>query len=164
MEQVIAVFEPLRSPLFASSSLSILVGGLSAFALIYLLRTHKLERNMRQILSMLAFFVLIIAGGMAIFGWTSGERIGAVKIYDDHLTTPYGEFASAEIENAMIFVDQHKSVLTPQYVTGASKRLILITGNGKTYSFSEKNYAVDQMVESIRNWLKGKGKELKSPE
>ncbi|HMR44713.1 MAG TPA: hypothetical protein PKC40_12805, partial [Saprospiraceae bacterium] len=76
----------------------------------------------------------------------------------------YGEFASAEIENAMIFVDQHKSVLTPQYVTGASKRLILITGNGKTYSFSEKNYAVDQMVESIRNWLKGKGKELKSPE
>src|SRR5690606_24753134 len=146
MEQVIAVFEPLRSPLFASSSLSILVGGLSAFALIYLLRTHKLERNMRQILSMLAFFVLIIAGGMAIFGWTSGERIGEVKIYDYHLTTSYGEFTSTEIENAMIFVDQHKSVLTPQYVTGAYKRIILINGNRKTYTFSEKNYAVDQMV------------------
>lgn len=161
MDQAIAIFEPLRSPIFASSSLSILVGGVAAFALIYLLRSHKLERNMRQILSMLAFFILLIAGGMAVFGWTTGERIGKVSILENELCTPYGSFSADEIQNAVIYMDKKKSVLTPQLVTDATKRLLLVMENGKTYSFSEENYEVEPMVEQIRNWLESKGRELK---
>ncbi len=144
-------FEPLRSFFWSTTSLSVLVVLVGIALMVYLTKTKTIDKNYRNIFSMLAFFAVMMAAGSAIFSWFFGERIGPVKIVDSGIESAYGLTSFEEIKNIVISIDKGKSTLVPQVGTDGDKQLLVLLNSGNRLIFSKANYPIEQMVSPMRS-------------
>ena len=144
-------FEPLRSFFWSTTSLSVLVVLAGIGLMVFLTKAKTIDKNYRNIFSMLAFFAVMMAAGSAIFSWLFGERIGPVKIVESGIESPYGTTSFEEIKNIVISINKDKSTLVPQVGTDGDKQLLVMLNSGKRLIFSKNNYPIQQMVTPMRS-------------
>lgn len=146
MNEPLQVFEPLKPAILATSGIAVIIAGLALFTLFYLLRIQWIDQQYRRLFAMLCFFTLIIAVGIAVFGWFTGERIGNVCLFEDRIDSPYGVIEFNEVKDIVMYKEPKRSPLTPQFEQEYNNRLLIMLKSGKNYVFSESNYPVDTML------------------
>ena len=150
------IFEPLVSPFFSTTSLSVISFLFSLVGMIFFLSTKKVSKHYRNIFSLLLFFAGMMALGSALFGWFYGERIGRVEIQENEFDSPYGAILFSEIKNILVKKESlTNSLMTPSVTTNYHNKLIIITKSNQYYFFSEENYPIKTMIEPMRSaWEK----------
>ncbi len=145
------IFEPLVSPLFSTTSLSILTFLLSLAGMIFFFKTKKVSKHYRNIFSLLLFFAGMMSMGSALFGWFYGERIGQVKVEENQFETAYGAIPFSSIKNILLKKESlSNSLMTPSVTTDYHNRLIIISNSNQFYFFSEENYPIKKMISPMR--------------
>jgi hypothetical protein len=144
------VFEPLSSAFATPVTFVVLLTLLLAGVWYYAKKSHAISRY-RQLWAMLAFFGLLISLGITAMNWYIGERIGDVAISETAFETPYGEIPFETVKEVVIYLDRKSSPFTGFKPGSETRRLLIIEKGGKTYSFSEDNYPIDEMIEPMRS-------------
>lgn len=154
-------FEPLTSPLFSSTVLSLVTFIVSLAGVIFLLSTKKVSKHYRNILSLLLFFACMMSLGSALFGYFFGERIGNVQISESSFDTPYGNLPFNDISNILIKKENiNESLLTPSVGNNYTSRLLIVSKSNQYYFFSAENYPVNKMISPMRKaWEEGTKKQ-----
>ena len=145
------IFEPLVSPLFSTTSLSILTFLFSLVGMIFFFKTKKVSKHYRNIFSLLLFFAGMMSMGSALFGWFYGERIGQVKVEENRFETAYGAVPFSDVKNILVKKENlSNSLMTPSVSSNYHNRLIIISNSGRFYFFSEENYPINKMIGPMR--------------
>jgi hypothetical protein len=146
------IFEPLHSGLLTPVMLAVFTA-VGLVLIWYILKKKKTERNntFQQLWAMLAFFGVLIAGGFYGMNWYFGERVGDVVIQENSFKTAYGEIPFSDIKDIVIYLDRKSSPFTGFQPGAETKRLLIIKKDYTTFSFSEGNYPIQEMIEPMRN-------------
>ena len=152
MEDLIAVFEPERS---GNNQLAIICLLLAVLALAYLIynqrRVTKPEnRNLKQLMSLLAAFVILIALGTAVFSYLAGQKFVPVKVFSKHIETSYGKSDLEDIQQLYIHNDQKLSPVSGKLEGDSTRLLMIVELKGKTHVLSEENYDIDSLMRVLR--------------
>lgn len=105
-----------------------------------------LDRNRQLVLQMLLFFIAMIAGGTAAFTYLASHKTGPVTVYEQGISTPYGELPFQKIRKVAI---SQNAPNTPFQKDG--KRLLIIESYaGTTHVLSEASYDIDAINATLR--------------
>jgi hypothetical protein len=155
MEQPIAVFEPIRSGNYNIVMISLFFVGIAVAFFIYNLKkdvSYK-QKGYKQLFSLLAFFVIIIAATTAFFSYWAALKLTPVKVFSESIETSFGNVDLEDIQNIYILNDQQLAPLSGNPKGDVVRFLIIEEVDRKTHALSEENYDIDSLVQ-VLNTLK----------
>ncbi|MCB0649999.1 MAG: hypothetical protein KDC85_01840 [Saprospiraceae bacterium] len=131
---------------------------IAAAALFYLLRKKSAGDAYRRqmLLAMLVFFAMIMSAVTAFFSFWSLRKTGPVYVYEQSITTPYGNAEFKNINKAYIDLNKQQSLLNPGTSTKSVRMLFLEESHGKIHVLSEENYDIDQIFMRMKSLTTGK--------
>lgn len=147
MEQAVAVFEPIRSGNYNLVFIYLLIALIALGGLVYTLKKKVTYRKKmyHQLYSLLAFFVLIIAGVTAFFNFWAAQKFTAVTVFPEAIETPFGTAQFENIQNVYIHNDQQLSRISGEPDGLITRILIIEEFDRKTHVLSEENYDIDSL-------------------
>ena len=125
--------------------------GLSVYLLLKKGKKHR--RNIRLLLSMLAFFGFVIAASTSFFSWLAVQKTGSVLIYPDAIRTPYGTVKFAEIVKAEMKDNETSSIINPNLATGSNQLLLIEEQGNKMHVISDRDFAVEEIFATLRTTI-----------
>ncbi len=155
MEQPIAVFEPMRSGNYTIAIISLFFVGIAVLFFIYNLRkdvSYK-QKGYKQLFSLLAFFVIIIAVTTAFFSSWAALKLTPVKVFSQSIETSFGNVDFGAIQKIYILNDQQLAPLSGNPKGDIVRFLIIEEVDRKTHALSEENYEIDSLIQ-VLNTLK----------
>lgn len=148
MEQVIEIFEPLKSP-WGGMVLSLLTGLLLIVGQVLQLRNKNMERNRRIVISMLLFFgaviALLSAGGIAI----NAYKFQRVTVSASAISIGKKEIPYSNLRGYLIREDREQSWVSSGIQKKAVRSLVLEEKNGKTYLLPEEYYELSRLIATL---------------
>lgn len=112
-------------------------------------RTSK-QRNLYNLLAMLAFFASIIAGSTAFFSAWNYQRNKPIQIFEDHLTLNKKEIPYSKIANARIEENPQRSMVNKSIVKENVHLLLIDIKDAPSIVLSEKEYPIDKIFEALK--------------
>ncbi len=101
-------------------------------------------------LSLLSFFIAIIAACSTFFSFWTTQKLVPVQISAEKLITPYGETALSEIKSSEI----KGGAIDASIIKKDDTRILLIVErSNKTHALSELNYPIDSIKNILDNYL-----------
>ena len=148
MEEVIAVFEPLKTPgwpLFLS-----LAGAVATGTGVWLqLRNKTLDRNRRMVLSMLLFFGFLIALFTGAGILVNATRFKKVTVYTSGISIGKNEIPFHKMRGYLIREDRSRSWVNPDAVKKTVRSLVVEEKNGKTHLLPEEYYDLPRLIATL---------------
>ncbi|MEM9822682.1 MAG: hypothetical protein AAF985_16490 [Bacteroidota bacterium] len=157
----IQAFEPITTEL-DKQFIAFLALAIGLSIALWWYNRKKLEypkRKQQQMITLVGFFIIMIALGSAFFSWLTTKKIKTVNISEEAIITPYGTAEIDNIREAYIYFDKQSSRFSNEMVLDTT-RFLIIEEYGrakKTHALSEDHYDIDE----IRKILLEKIKELK---
>jgi hypothetical protein len=150
------IFEPQLGGLDTNFWAGVLIGVASLGATLYLLfsKNPKITSAHRQLGSLLAFIVFLLAMGTTIFSAWASIKIQPVEITDRSVTTPYGEVGLDAIRQAYIEPRYERSLINPNVATDTMFFLIIEERSGKGHVLSEENYEIRAILKVLQERVK----------
>ncbi len=162
MNDPIYVFEAVNSTDYKNFLLSLGVATVLLLVSILLYARRKKSswgKNRMLAAAMFCFFIFLIAGSTAWFSYLSFQKLSAIKIYADSITTPYGASSFEDILKASLEDDEQTSMVNRNITLASTRLLIIEEKKNKTQVISEKNYDVEAVFaalrEQIETWREG---------
>ena len=152
----IQTFEPITSELDSQFYLFLGIALITAIGL-GLYNRKKLaypKRKQQQMISMLGFFVILIAAGSAFFSWLTTTKIKTVTISEESIETPYGTAAIDNIRKTYFYMDQQTSRFSSNMVLDTTRFLIIEEYGKKTHALSEENYDIRKIRSVLLDLMK----------
>jgi len=112
------------------------------------------QRKQKQLISLLIYFTFTISTGMAVFSWLSSKKMNTVEIYEDRMTTPYGEVVFKNISNVEIYTDNSTIDQSANAISNNSRMLIIEEYSGKSHILSEEIYPINEISKILGELLK----------
>ena len=103
---------------------------------------------------MLFFFFGLTAFGKAYFTRLTTGKIGPVSLYTEGISTPNGDVALADIEDAFIYTDQQKSLINPNIVQKSARTLCIEKKDGERIFLQERFYPIEVIFAELREQVK----------
>lgn len=148
MEQIIEIFEPLKSP-WREMALPLLSAVLLVIAQVLQLRNKNIERNRRIVFSMLLFFgaviALLSAGGIAI----NAYKFQRVTVSASAISIGKKEIPYSNLRGYLIREDREQSWVNSDIQKKAVRSLVLEEKNGKTYLLPEEYYELSRLIATL---------------
>jgi hypothetical protein len=151
MEQPIAVFEPIRSGNYIVVLISLLFAVIATAFLVYNYKkdiSYK-NRGYKQLFSLLAFFVIMIATVTAFFSFWAAQKFTTVKVYPQAIETSFGRVNFDDIQKIYIHNNQQVAPLTGTPHGKVVRILIIEEFDRKTHVLSEENYQIDSLLKVL---------------
>ncbi len=152
---MVETFPPVNSNHYENLWLALILAvvGISVTILLSTKRRMiKLDRNRRQVLSMLTFFLALIAVGTALFSWVAYTKIAEIKVTEEAISTSYGVAKFENIVKAELKVDKPPALLNPGASTSSrNTRILLIEEkDNQLHVISEEDYKVEAIFASLK--------------
>ncbi|HHH50306.1 MAG TPA: hypothetical protein ENK52_04940 [Saprospiraceae bacterium] len=155
METPIQIFEPLDvfSPILMIC-LPVIIAALIFYYFNAKREVTYEERNQRNMLSMLAVVVILVAFSAGAMEWIMTRNVGAVELYADKIMYSGKTVDFEDIKGVYIRNDAPGQVMPS--VRKAKEKLLLVIEeyNGKGHYFYDSNYDIKQMVSAISKQVK----------
>ena len=135
------------------------VGLLALSGYLFWKKGKRQARNMRLLLSMLAFFGFIIAASTSFFSWLAWQKTGSILIYKDSIRTPYGIASFSDIVKAEMKNNKNPSMVNPNISTGGNLLLLIEEKGDKMHVISDQDFAVEEVFATLRTAIEGWRKE-----
>lgn len=155
MEEVIAVFEPLKTPGWPllMSLAAVIATGTGVWLQ---LRSKGLDRNRRMVLSMLLFFAFLIALFTAAGIVVNTTKFKKVTVYASGISIGKTEIAFSDMRGYLIREDRRQSRVNPSAITGTVRSLVIEEKSGKTHLLPEEFYELPRLLnvldDAYREW------------
>jgi len=153
MEQPIAIFEPIRTGNYNVVYLSLFIATIALAVLLYTFKKKDIFKikGYQQLLSLLSFFVIIIAASTAFFSFWAAQKFTIVKVFPEAIETGFGTANFDNIVKVYIHNDQQKSSLSGNLEGDITRILIIEERSRKTHTLSEENYQIDSLMQVLEN-------------
>ncbi len=151
MEQPIAIFEPERTGNYTATIISIAIAILALAFLVFFIKKEFSfrQRAYRQLLSLLSFFVMIIALVTAFFSFWAAQKFTPVKVFQHGIVTSFGKADLKNIAKVYVHEDRQRSRLSGAPEGKAIRMLIIEETDQKTHVLSEENYNIDSILQVL---------------
>lgn len=120
-------------------------------AALILWKGKKITYNYRLLLAMLFFFLGTISLGNGFFVRVSRGPLANFEIHESGLVTGRGTFSFKDLRDAYIYTDKQTSIIDPGSVKRQMRVMILEMDDGSRYSFTERNYPIEQIIEDVQD-------------
>lgn len=158
MNDAIAVFEPMMTEdsQYMWGGLICAILAFSGMLYVFWRKFEYHEQNKKWLLAMLLFFVFLIASGTTVFSFLSYQRLDQVAVYQDYLKIGNRQIPFEQIKQVKLEKSQQKSMVNPNIVTNSIQLLIIEELSGKVSVLSEKNYKVNDIMNTLNATIKEK--------
>lgn len=151
MDKPLYIFEPFKHATDWVLIWTAVLIGLMLFIAYAVKKYANLDTTRRNIVTMVCFFIGIIAAGTAVFRLISMWKLKPVQIYTNRIETPYGTAPLNNIRDFYIKIEMRTKPMNPNAVTDSSRYFFLLERNDKTHVLSEGDYQIDSILAKLND-------------
>ena len=144
-EKCLYVFEPLKLDFDAWLWIPIIITSLSIISAV-VIHTKIKDKNRRLTLLMVISFAGTIAFFTALSRFYAIWRTEPVKLYTEHLETPFGKTTYFNVKDYFIRLQHEYKPMQPETVRDSTRYLMIIERNDKTHLLSQSDYPIDTIL------------------